>query len=556
MLLSRAAPELWIFLLALAVRLVHFWLYKGDFWHNTPLLDDNVFVSWRDVIQREGFLARSLGAFNLNPAYPYFLAYAGELIGNGVLPIVFLQHLLGALASVLLLRIASESFGSRAGWISGVIGALYGPAVFFESRLLGESFIYLLNICALYLLLRPERPDGVGSGRTKPTAFECLVRAPAQRPRLGAFFAGICLGLSSAFRPTALAFAPFAAAWLYWSLKPRGAKPLAVCLLLFALGVWLPMLPFQLRNRIVDPASGFGLAVASGGVNLYLGNNPEADGLNNPPSFVHYGPGMQYQDFKEEAEKRTGRSLSAREVSGYWTRGTLQWFRDRPRRAWRLVARKMLLFWNHREPPDNFFLSLFDRMTRLGSLPLLAWGFVAPLGLLGGLMSLGRRRLLHAYALTYFGLCAGFYVLARYRFPAAAALIPLAASALVRFHDLARGSQWGKVFGLLLLFAPCLYLARLPLIGEEDPASAHYSMAVVYANQGWKDQAVEEYKAAVSADANFVPAWLNLGLLLDSMGRSEEALAALENAAKREHDPAQSERLKAAVAELKRRPVK
>ncbi|MFA6319064.1 MAG: tetratricopeptide repeat protein, partial [Elusimicrobiota bacterium] len=141
--------------------------------------------------------------------------------------------------------------------------------------------------------------------------------------------------------------------------------------------------------------------------------------------------------------------------------------------------------------------------------------------------------------------------LSRYRFPAAAGLIPLAAFALVRFWDLARGLGRGKAVLMLALFLPCFWLTRLPLIGEEDASSSHYSMAVVYANQGWKDKAVEEYRAAVAADPGFVPAWLNLGLLLNEMGRPKEALEALENAARHENDPAQVQRLQGAVEDLR-----
>ncbi|HAH06803.1 MAG TPA: hypothetical protein DCM05_09810, partial [Elusimicrobia bacterium] len=467
------SPASWLFLIAVAVRLAHFFLYKGDFWHDTPLLDDNLFVSWRGVIQKEGFLASSLGTFDLNPGYPYFLAYAGRLLGDGVLPVILLQHLLGALAPVLLYRIGEQLFDGRVGFVAGLLGAFYGPAVFFESRLLGESFIYLLNIAALWM----------------------LARAPASAPESRALLAGVFLGLSAVFRPTVLAFVPFAALWLF----ATASSPLLswLCALLLGLGTWLPMLPFQLRNRAVDPSAGWGLTTASGGVNLFLGNNPEADGLNKPPSFVHYGPGMQYRDFKEEAEAREGKKLSAREVSSYWTRRTLKWFQERPAAAWSLVGRKALLFWNHREPPDNFFQALFERFTKLREAPLADWGLVSALGLLGLLASLpwlGTAWLLHAYALTYLGLCAAFYVLARYRFPAAAGLIPLAAFALVRFWDYARGLGRLKALGLALLLLPCLWLTRLPLIGEEDPASSHYSMAVVYANQGWKDKAVEEYR--------------------------------------------------------------
>jgi 4-amino-4-deoxy-L-arabinose transferase-like glycosyltransferase len=527
-------PEPWIFFAALAVRLAHFLLFRGDFWHNTPLLDDNIFVSWRDVIGREGFLAPSLGVFQLNPGVPYLLAAAAKIAGGDLLRFVLLQHLAGALAPVLLYRLAARLFrDARAGWAAAALGAAYGPAVFFESRLLGEFPIYLLNLSALCL----------------------LARLPGRFPAWLCLSSGACIGLSSVFRPTVLPFLAPAAVWVALRTRGSGGLGSAFCAGMLLAGAWLPVLPFQLRNRAVAPSQGWGLTTASGGVNLYLGNNPESDGLNKPPSFVHYGPGRQYQDFEEEAERFAGRDLTPREVSAFWTRRVLHWFSSRPGPAWSLVLRKMALFWNHREPPDNFFQSLFDRLSRLGPAPLAGWGLAAPLGLLGLLASLpalGSAWLLHSYVLCYFLVNSAFYILARYRFPAAAGLIPAAGFALVRLWDLwrVRGRR-GRALGLSLLLLGCLSLSRLRLIGEEDPASSHYSKGVVYANQGWNEKAVEEYREAVAADGSFAPAWLNLGLLLERMGRKAEAADAFESASKAERDPAQAARLKAAAAALR-----
>ena len=78
------SPELWIFAAALFLRLLHLVWYKNDFWFRLPLLDDNLFYSWAGVIRREGWLARSLGIFDLNPAYPYFLAVVQTALGEVV----------------------------------------------------------------------------------------------------------------------------------------------------------------------------------------------------------------------------------------------------------------------------------------------------------------------------------------------------------------------------------------------------------------------------------------------------------------------------------------
>ncbi|MFC1680034.1 hypothetical protein ACFL2T_07480, partial [Elusimicrobiota bacterium] len=236
----------------------------------------------------------------------------------------------------------------------------------------------------------------------------------------------------------------------------------------------------------------------------------------------------------------------------------LNWYRDRPGAAFGLLLRKVGFFWNHREPPDNFFLDIFERFTALGRIPLVAWGLVAPLGLAGLLWSLlGRedRRfwVLHAYVLTYFVVNVAFYILSRYRFPAAVGLIPFAALALVRLNELWSGRTRGQAAALVVLMAVCVGFTRLPLIGEEDKAVSHYSMGVIYANKGWKDKAAEQYRASISANPAFKASYLNLGILQAERGRLPESVRALEGALRLERDPRQAELIRTNLEKLRKR---
>ena len=535
---GRVRPEAVLFALGLALRLAHLAYHRADFWLTVPLLDDSVFESWADVIAREGWKASSLGAFDFNPAYPYFLTVFRAVLGRSQLVLFLLQHAAGALVAPLLYKVTERAFGAlgavtsrRAAWAAGLLAAAYGPSLFFESRLLGECWILLANVAALWLL--GEAAD-------------------ARRPWAHWGLAGAALGVSAAFRPTALAFLPVVALWSWVSLGGRRPE-LARAAAAFAFGLWLPLLPFQLRNRAVVPGAGWGLTTSSGGVNLYLGNNPEADGLNQAPSFVRYGPDHQYQDFADEAGRRLGFPASRAQVSAYWSGEARRFWKEQPAAAARLALRKVGYFWNHKEAPDNFFLEIFRRFTRLGPLPLASWGLVAPLGFAGlfwGWAGGRRTWLLYGYALTYFGVCVAFYVLSRYRFPAAAGLIPFAGLAASRLFDSLKERAWRQAAGLALLTLAGFFLSRLPLIGEEDPGTSHYSMAVVYANRGWKDQALEEYRASVAADPSFRASWMNMGLLLVEMQRGPEAAAALRRAAELEPDAARAALIRENVERL------
>ncbi|MEE8424259.1 MAG: glycosyltransferase family 39 protein, partial [Elusimicrobiota bacterium] len=273
-------PETLIFFAALSVSFLHLWIFRGDFWLKTALLDDQMFQSAADVILREGWIAKSLGIFDLNPAYPYFLAAMGKTFGMGYGVVFSLQHIAGALIPVGFYLLGLRAFGRKSGLAAAAIGALFGPAIFYESRFLGEFWIYFFNLASLLALVYAHERE---------------------RPELGWALSGLALGLSTIFRPNVLVFLPFVAVWGVHSLRAR-PKRMAACAALYLLALWLPLLPFQLRNRAVDPTRGWGLTTSSGGINLYLGNNPEADGLNQAPSFVRYGPGHQFEDFKKEAE--------------------------------------------------------------------------------------------------------------------------------------------------------------------------------------------------------------------------------------------------------------
>ncbi|PCI37680.1 MAG: hypothetical protein COB53_05825 [Elusimicrobia bacterium] len=539
--------EAFLFVLAFALRALHLWIYGDDFWLKTPLLDDNIFASWADIIAKEGFLARSLGAFDFNPAYPYLLVLLRKIaLGYGVLGVFLIQHSVGALVPVLVYKLTQQVFSDNTtALVAGLLAAFYGPSFFYESRYLGEFWIFFFNAACLCALVFADRES--------PSFWVWAA-------------AGISLGFSNLFRPNVLVFVPFVLAWGFWCFRlhladegrPVRAQNAVLGCLVFLLTLWLPLLPFQLRNRAVVEGAGWGLTTASGGVNLYLGNNPEADGLNLAPSFIRYGPGHEYADFKEEAQRRTGTTLTKKEVSRYWTAQVLEWFKTQPGLAFSLMLRKAGFFWNHREPPDNFFLSIFEKFTTLGGWPLIAWGLVAPLGLAGFLWSLalgpGRRYwILHAYVFSYFAVNVLFYILSRYRFPTAVGLIPFAAFALVEAKRVVSARSGFKTLALGILIAASVGFSRVPMIGDEDKAVSHYSMAVIYANQGWKEKAVAEYHKSIAANPAFKASYVNLGILEAGRGHLPEALRALEGALPFETEPKQVEALKSNIEALKRK---
>ena len=70
------------------------------------------------------------------------------------------------------------------------------------------------------------------------------------------------------------------------------------------------------------------------------------------------------------------------------------------------------------------------------------------------------------------------------------------------------------------------------LRSEPSNAQAHYAKALVLAGSNREAQAIEAYKAAVAADANFAAAWFDLGVIYYNKGDYNNALTAYQNVVK------------------------
>src|SRR5262249_14805021 len=150
--------------------------------------------------------------------------------------------------------------------------------------------------------------------------------------------------------------------------------------------------------------------------------------------------------------------LSAREVSSYWTGRAMEFVRSQPGAWLALIGHKLALTFSAREAPDSESMEVFaDESWILRRLRALGFGSLCGLVVLGTFaMRLEWRRMwwLYAVAATYALSVASFYVFARYRFPLAIALMPIAAAARA---DLPERWRW-RVPALLIAVVALTYL--------------------------------------------------------------------------------------------------
>ena len=440
---------------ALAIRLLHVYFTER---HN-PLasflqLDAATYDRWARALAFGG----DPGPTTLMqaPAYPWLLSAIYRIFGAVPAAARSIQAILGAASVALVIFATRRLFSSRpAAVAAGALAAFYAPLIFFEGLLLPATLVVFLNALTVAIFAAGPRP---GTARS--------------------LAGGIVLGLAIAANPPNVLLLPFVLLHLALDSRceekdggggapgpgaPRPRKTLVRAALVVVSGAAITLAPVTIRNYA--RAGEFVPLTTGGGVNFYIGSNPGANGYYAAPSYegrsLGFAPEEQWKRMTEIASGESGRPLGESEVSRFWFRAGLRWAREHPLEWTALAYQKCLFFWNRYERAnvENFYFH--RRFPGVLTLPLLGFGIVAPLGLLGVFLTRGRSRrlwLLYGGALVYLATAVAFYVTARYRLPALPFLIPFAAAAIVELVDVARRRRFAELallaaaLGVLVLF--------------------------------------------------------------------------------------------------------
>ena len=495
-----ALTALVVLLLAGTLRIVHGLELSRSPLHDghLPLWDSRYYdMSARRVAHGEGF---SDQAYFMSPLYPYWLSLIYRVAAAEPLPesgppavaygaeqrwATLLQGLGGALSCVLIVWIARRLAGAPAGWIAGIVAALYGPFVYQESLLMASQLTLLLNLAALVAVML---------ARDRGTAPAWLA-------------AGCLLGLCVLAHGSALPLVPGAALLAFF--PPASAVPQHrhrwVPAAAVLGGAALMILPATARNLVVagDPA----LVTTNAGLTLFIGNHEQATGSYALlPDELRAVPGATLGWYVSEAPFPD--DFSGSRVSKRLMGQAIEFVREHPGDALRLGWTKLRLLYGAREVGSRDSLDFARRLS--GSLHLAWFGFawVAPLGLAGLLASLFLRRApdlaviqLWIAAQTFVFLAT--FVLARYRLVLAALLIVLGASALCWIWADLRARRW-KPFGVTLA---TIVLAALvvsaPVDGfdrERGQGELGRQLGERYLAAGRVDDAVRELEQACEGD--------------------------------------------------------
>lgn len=533
-----------VFGVALAVRLLYLIESARNPIFATPVVDA---ATYHDLASGLASGAVPGAALFWQPVfYPLFLAAVYTLGGPSMLWAESLQAVIGATTCVLTCRLGERLFDRRAGILAGAITACYGPLVFFDGQLLATGWAVFWSVALLlgsFAVLRGGRPF----------AWAAL---------------GLGGGLAVLTRPTFLPFLVLLLPGLAVSHLRRGASGRAI-LGRFALAVaGLALVLLPAASASARYSERFSILPASGGINLYVGNNPDRTNT------VALRPGWEWSELTRMPE-RFGVERR-RDTSAFFKGLVLDYAREQPAAFAAGLAAKAAELASPRELPRNVDLYVFRKGSAV--LRLLVWkigpfgfpfGVLLPLALVGASLRERRGAWPFPLFLVSYGLSiVAVFVSARYRAPLVPALAVLAGgglAALPRELAAGRGRRLAGVAAVAVLVAALaclpgpfpaegidyeaelLYLVGTAVRKAGDPAravgllteavervpslgDAENQLGNAWADLGRSDLALEHYRRAVEAGPGNVLARENHGRLLLYRGRNAEAAEAFREA--------------------------
>ena len=401
-----------------------------DLWAHDPtmralLSDSRYYLDWAaSLVGGAEFDFEGPGKpYWMPPLYPIVLAATGASISVMVL----VQGLMGLATTALLVRLGEDLFrgglgahtARRAALASGLLWTLYGPVLFFETRLLGVSLALLLAVLTLGLVLRCLRAPGSGIGL--------------------AVAAGVAAGVLALVRPNTLLSIPAIALVMLAVQKSAQSTTLLTRLkpaIAFCLAALLAIAPVLWKNHA---AEGEWIPLtANGGVNFYFGNNPASHGTFHAPGPEWGSIGRQRQTSIDLASEASGAALSHGEASSYWFGQGLDYLVEQPAAAAKLWLLKLADCLSSTEYGIQYNIQASRTVAPslwIAGLPFGALLFLAALGMASAMRcrSLDRGAWLLVLAWIGAGLVSAllYFTYSRFRLPLLPALMPFAGLGLI-----------------------------------------------------------------------------------------------------------------------------
>jgi len=491
------AAGLFIFLLALAVRLIFLYQHRANPTFELPIVDALTYHQLAtDLAGGHGFGEKF---FWQSFYYPLFLSGIYRIAGEAPMQVRLLQTLLGALTCVMGWWLGRRFCSDRAGLIAGLILVFYGPLIAQEGELLPTTWETFWLTLLLILL---------ASGRTG---------------WFRDFSTGFVAAMLVLTRAVFLPFVLLVGALDTWKrLRQRVFSGAVVSVVAFAM-------PLLLVAMLSGRETGhFSAVPGSGGFNFYLGNNPQSSITEA------MRPGDDVMRVYRQAEQ--GGAPDRQASSAFFYAESLLYIREQPLHFVRGLLRKFANFFSSREIPRNFDVYVYRRWSSV--LRVLIWkrgAFGFPFGVLGPLALLGlivNRRRWPASLVACVIICPltiiAYIAAGRYRVPLIPAFAVLAAGGLDYMFEAARLRNARRltgsvalvfVLGTLICFPRVFRVERTDFVAELD-----YCIGGSLLERGRPDEAAKRFRAALERRPDYIEALYNYGVALARQGKIDEAV--------------------------------
>ncbi len=502
--LVRYRIELGLFALAFVLRALFAWQWLGLPYFYAPQTDARIHELWAlDILH--GHLLRGQ-AFYQSPFYPYLLALLYKFFGPTNYAMLWLQVLVSSTIPVLLYPVAKKCFGGRSGLIAGILAAVYMPFIFHTVLLLKEIWVTagLALFCRLALAAEDNPSDTL--------LFSC----------------GAALGFTALSRGNVLLLAPLVPGFVFFKYRP-GCKKLAVMALLFAAGLFLPILPVTAHNYIVS--KDFVLLNYNAGFSFFFGNNGESNGATNYPLGIGSAPQLEEEQSSAYAMHAMGRQLKPSEISAFYMRRYISFVLNEPGKWLELSFRKTELFFNREDAPDDYSQAFItDNFSSLLKLRLLGFALLSVLGFFGLCLFFSENS-----GTVFLSLAGGIYTASvvitsisdRYRMPVAIFMLPFAAVVIDRllFKNQLIATLKNKPWRTVCAVALTVFCLLPKLMDDNTITAQGWSQLVwVYSDLKQYDKATQSFSRALAMKSPVKPeTFMKAGLAFEELGDIKSA---------------------------------
>ncbi|MGB2650769.1 MAG: tetratricopeptide repeat protein [Candidatus Omnitrophota bacterium] len=497
-----------IFFLALAVRVIYLGEMQKEVLFSQPFADSGDYhfsgmqtAGWA-VTESEGY------GYMRIPLYDNFL---GVLYKWGIPHIFFaclVQAVIGALSCSLIYLLGRMVFGRKVGILSGVAAALYWPFIAVTAKTLPVNLAILFGIATLlsvFFFIKEEK-------------------------KAWGYLSGIFLALACMTRPNFLLLFPVFLLWLgvvFYKRETTGKALLRAAT--FFLGFFVVMaiagaLDYSGRKEFIPVQKNYA-------VTAYMGTDLDLVEKMRPGS-----------SWKARMRELLEKDLVSRtERDSYWLGQIKESITKDPAGFTQNCLKKMFLVLNRYEFSPYEYINYFRSRSRLLSLPLPDFGWVAAFAILGMAVSFTRDRRkmmpLFIFACVYMLSLLPFPPLFRYRLPVVPVFIIFAAYCVMEVLGYIKERRWAKLSYCTAVLVPLFLMTNItPMAPQlETYSRPYYREGRAYLARGNVNGALARLKAALYMhpdDADIYEALGDTYLKLGDLGRaraSYESALRIEN---------------------------